>query len=113
MADQLPEERRRVVRQPAVAGMFYPASKDRLGHEVDTMLEEAPAATLSGRIVGLIEPHAGYIYSGAVAAAGYRLLAPGSIEHVFLIGPSHRAAVHRPALRKGPEKCQKWKPVPC
>lgn len=92
MAHHHPEVREREVRQPAVAGMFYPASESRLAREVDSMLEEAPPVELPGRILALVEPHAGYMYSGAVAAAGYRQLAPGMVDTVFLVGPSHRAA---------------------
>ena len=58
MGEQRAEETR-VLRHPAVAGMFYSGSRSRLESDVDAMLEEAPAATLSGRILGLIEPHAG------------------------------------------------------
>jgi len=56
---------RRVVRRPAVAGMFYPGDRIHLEHEVDRMLAAAGApAHAGGRIVALVEPHAGYPYSG-------------------------------------------------
>jgi AmmeMemoRadiSam system protein B len=92
MSDESPAVSGRTVRQPAVAGMFYPAARERLEAAVDSMLDGAPEKTISGRIVALVEPHAGYAYSGEVAAAGYRLLDPAAVEHVFLVGPSHRAA---------------------
>jgi AmmeMemoRadiSam system protein B len=83
----------RLVRRPAVAGAFYPSSPGHLEAQVDAMLEEADAAALPGAPLALIEPHAGYMYSGAVAAAGYRQLpAASACERVFLVGPSHRAA---------------------
>jgi len=83
----------RLLRRPAVAGAFYPDSPGRLEAEVDAMLEEAEPAGLPRTPLALIEPHAGYMYSGAVAAAGYRQLASEEErERVFMVGPSHRAA---------------------
>jgi AmmeMemoRadiSam system protein B len=78
------------VRNPAVAGMFYPDDPRELHQMVSSLLaaarggDEAPKA--------LIAPHAGYIYSGAVAASVYARLAPvrDTIERVVLLGPSHR-----------------------
>jgi AmmeMemoRadiSam system protein B len=80
------------VRRPAVAGTFYPASAPQLARDVDAMIEAAAPVEVAGRVVGLVEPHAGYMYSGGIAAAGYRQLAPGMFERVVLVGPSHRAA---------------------
>lgn len=79
------------IRQPAVAGMFYPADPEALRATVDTMLEEAPVAG-HGFPKAIIAPHAGYIYSGPVAARAYARLAParGRITRVVLLGPSHR-----------------------
>ncbi len=91
----------RTVRRPAVAGMFYPGERDRLEHDVDAMLGESGSAHLGGRVLALVEPHAGYPYSGAVAAAGYRELDPDAIDRVFLVGPSHRAAFAGVALWDG------------
>ena len=91
----------RAVRRPAVAGMFYPGERDRLVRDVDALLGEFEATHLSGRVLALVEPHAGYPYSGAVAAAGYRELDAGSIDLVFLVGPSHRAAFAGVALWDG------------
>jgi AmmeMemoRadiSam system protein B len=92
MSGERREDRGLEIRLPAVAGMFYPGSPARLEHDVDAMLEAAAARPLGGRLLGLVEPHAGYMYSGEVAAAGYRQLAPGSVDTVFMVGPSHRAA---------------------
>ena len=78
------------VRQPAVAGMFYPAGAAQLRADVETLLG-APAQD-SPVPKALIVPHAGYVYSGATAAAAYRLLGPvrSSIRRVVLFGPAHR-----------------------
>jgi AmmeMemoRadiSam system protein B len=61
------------VRQPAVAGTFYPASKERLQHAVQELLAAArrdggPALAAAATAKALIVPHAGYIYSGSTAA---------------------------------------------
>lgn len=83
------ETTRQETRAPAVAGMFYPGEPDALRLMVRQMLEEARGTEVKGKIRGLVSPHAGYIYSGVVAAAGYRQIDP-SIQKVILLGPSHR-----------------------
>lgn len=87
------------VRAPAVAGLFYPGDSAALSRSVEQLLERAPAAT--GPVPkALIAPHAGYIYSGPIAASAYALLAParGVIKRVVLLGPTHRVAVRGLAL---------------
>lgn len=82
------------VRPAAVAGMFYPRQPDRLAGEVRAYLGDAPPGRT--RVPkALIVPHAGYVYSGPIAAAGYATLAPlrDTIERVVLLGPAHRVAV--------------------
>jgi len=78
------------LRPAAVAGMFYPASPGELAKEVGVFL--AHAAPSPWRPKALLVPHAGYVYSGAVAASAYACLAPlrDSIRHVVLLGPAHR-----------------------
>jgi AmmeMemoRadiSam system protein B len=78
------------IRPPAVAGFFYEATPRSLRDAVTRMLGEAPAEPLGGRLVALIAPHAGHIYSGAVAAAGFRLLKGSGVETVVIVAPSHR-----------------------
>ena len=79
-------------RKPAFAGLFYPAGAQELGQTIDRLLGAAPPA--AGRPLGLVAPHAGYIYSGATAAAAYRLLMGAEdIHRVVLLGPAHRAHV--------------------
>ena len=87
-----------VVRPPAVAGMFYPADPRQLEHEIQKYL--AAAQPQAFRPKALIAPHAGYIYSGAIAASAYaalRTIAP-RIHRVILLGPTHRVAVRGLAL---------------
>lgn len=78
-------------RHPYVSGSFYPSDPERLSRMVRERLAAAGGETPDGRLVGLIEPHAGYEYSGASAAHGYKLLAGRSIGTVILLGPYHKA----------------------
>jgi AmmeMemoRadiSam system protein B len=80
------------LRQPAVAGLFYPGNSRALSKMVDEMLAAAAPASLEPR--ALIAPHAGYIYSGPIAASAYCQLQARrqSIQRVLLLGPSHRVA---------------------
>ncbi len=80
-------------RPPAVAGMFYPGDPRELADDVARML--GAAKPLAGAPKALIVPHAGYVYSGPVAASAYALLAPvrASIRRVVLFGPTHRVPV--------------------
>ncbi len=78
------------VRQPAVAGSFYPANPATLKGSIAQFLNEADYRSLPAKV--LIVPHAGYIYSGPVAASAYKLLEQrqSNISRVVLLGPSHR-----------------------
>jgi len=80
------------VKEPAVAGVFYPGERGELGRVVDGFLANAATPPGSGRLIALIAPHAGYMYSGQVAAYAYRHLAERSIDTVILIGASHFAS---------------------
>lgn len=81
-------------RSPAVAGSFYPRAKAELIATVGSLLSHA-ARTGNGDLVGVIAPHAGYMYSGPVAATAFvRLGASGrTFERVLLIGPPHYVPV--------------------
>jgi len=83
-----PKPRRKIVRHPAVAGYFYPLEPQTLKMDVRTHLKTAKKNKLPGRIMGLVAPHAGYVYSGIVAGAGYRLL-DKNIKKVIVIAASH------------------------
>jgi hypothetical protein len=78
------------IRPPMVAGMFYPQKKITLEREIAVYLENSPELNLSGKIVGMIVPHAGYMYSGGVATRAYRQIMGKDINTVAVISPSHR-----------------------
>ncbi|MEJ2362552.1 MAG: AmmeMemoRadiSam system protein B [Gammaproteobacteria bacterium] len=80
-----------IIRRPAVAGMFYPADPAELEQMVDTMLAEAETID-SPPPKAIIVPHAGYVYSGPIAATAYRRIKAmaSQITRVILLGPSHR-----------------------
>ena len=86
------------IRSPAVAGLFYPAAPDELSHYVRRLLDDTQPQELIPK--ALIAPHAGYIYSGPIAASAYATLAPiaDRIRRVILLGPTHRVAVRGLAL---------------
>jgi AmmeMemoRadiSam system protein B len=78
------------VRQAAVAGQFYPGNAAQLKQVVDELLQQA--ATDAPCPKALVAPHAGYIYSGPIAAQAYARVGNGArqISRVVLLGPSHR-----------------------
>jgi len=85
------------IRPPAVAGMFYPDQRAALRRWIDQAMDEAMRdAQPSGvQVRALIAPHAGYIYSGRVAASAYaRLRGRSDIQRVVIVGPSHRVHLH-------------------
>ena len=83
-------------RPAAVAGSFYPGEPAALAAEISAYLDAARAGPGAGRPPkAIIAPHAGYMYSGPIAAAVYASLAPlrGVVERVVLAGPAHRVYV--------------------
>lgn len=90
-------------RPAAVAGLFYAGDAASLASDVDAMLRDAKAE-LGLAPKALVVPHAGFVYSGPVAASAYATLGRGEgIERVVLVGPSHRVAlrgVAAPSARK-------------
>src|SRR5208337_4190150 len=77
------------IRPAYVAGSFYPADANALGKMIDGFLAHATAEKLEGSLVALICPHAGYEYSGGVAAYCYIQLKGRSYDRVVVIAPSH------------------------
>ncbi len=79
------------VRPPAVAGSFYPAGPEGLARVVDRLLAAAGPPALDAMPEALIVPHAGYAYSGPVAASAYAALRPfaGSLRRAVVVGPAH------------------------
>ena len=86
------------VRNPAVAGLFYPDDPRELRAMVTGFLGAVPAAGTVPKAI--IVPHAGYVYSGSIAASAYARLksARGRITRVVLLGPAHRVSFHGLAL---------------
>lgn len=78
-----------VVRRAAVAGTFYPGSPAALAGDVDAYLEAAGKPG-RGRVVAVLAPHAGYVYSGAVAAHAYAWLDGAGFDTAVVVAPSHR-----------------------
>lgn len=80
------------IRPAAVSGLFYPADPNELHEQITDFL--AAASTVGQAPLALIVPHAGYIYSGPIAASAYINLRPlrNKIRRVILLGPSHRVA---------------------
>ncbi len=82
------------VKTPAVAGLFYPAEAPELREEIDRLMASANGAA-EARPHALIAPHAGYCYSGPVAASAYSALVPwaGQIRRAVVLAPAHRLAL--------------------
>jgi len=87
------------IREPAVAGMFYPADSGELRRMIEGFLAAAKPGTHPKAIIA---PHAGYIYSGPIAASVYKRINPEKISRVVLIGPSHRVALRGLAASSAP-----------
>lgn len=79
------------IRPMAVAGQFYPADKKELAREVKGYLDKHISSLEGGSVVqAVIVPHAGYVFSGDVAAAAFRQIPENArYEHIFMLGPSH------------------------
>jgi AmmeMemoRadiSam system protein B len=79
------------VRPPAVAGAFYPGHARVLAGTIDELLTRADVRPDAGSSLrALIVPHAGYVYSGPIAASAYGRVDPVGVRRVLLLGPSHR-----------------------
>ena len=83
-----------------LAGTWYAPDAAALKSEITTYLAEAPATAVAG-ICAMIVPHAGYRYSGRVAACGYKLLQGLSYQRVVVLGPSH--SVYLPGVASLPD----------
>lgn len=88
------------IRPAAVAGLFYPDSASILANDLNSMLANAVQVEKMAAVKAIIVPHAGYIYSGPVAASAYALLRSirSTISRVILLGPAHRVAFRGLAL---------------
>ncbi|MBN2543767.1 AmmeMemoRadiSam system protein B [bacterium] len=90
------------IRKPAVSGMWYPSDKSELKEYLDTLFKQAEDIELDGELWALVAPHAGYVYSGWVAAYAFKQLMKDADKYrdytFVLIGPSHRVSTHSIAV---------------
>ncbi len=80
---------KREVQSPVVAGRFYPADKSRLSGMIESFVQKAQLKELPGRPLGFMVPHAGYPYSGPVAAHAYKAIKRTKAKKFVIMGPSH------------------------
>jgi len=78
------------IREPAVAGMFYPSSPRELKEQINLLLESTHSDEIFENPFGIISPHAGYVYSGKTAAHAYNTICGKNFSTVVIISPSHR-----------------------
>ncbi len=78
------------IRKSVIAGTWYPDKPKVLQADIDNFFQQVPEEKIAGEIVGLVVPHAGYLYSGQVAAYAYQAVRGQVFEAVIVIGPSHR-----------------------
>jgi AmmeMemoRadiSam system protein B len=77
------------IRKPAVAGSFYPDSPSELRSLIDSLIQNSRAEPVTEPVLGLVCPHAGYAFSGMVAASAYKQLRGRTYDMVVVISPSH------------------------
>lgn len=97
----MPSRAAELERPPAVAGSFYPQDAGSLRSLVDRFLEKAKAPAVPGKIVALLVPHAGMVYSGEAAAAAYKAVNPADVDTILMLGTAHYVAVDGAALYPG------------
>lgn len=86
------------VRQPAVAGQFYPQNSEELNSQLDSLLEETTSLNVQGKPRILVVPHAGIAYSGRTAAWGFKQLEGSDYSRVILLGSSHKMQLNHAAV---------------
>ncbi len=80
------------LRKSVIAGSWYPGNPSVLKKDIEGFIKLVPDTESAGVVVAIIAPHAGYIYSGQVAAYAYKRICGGNYDAVIVIGPSHRIA---------------------
>ncbi|MGR3301417.1 MAG: AmmeMemoRadiSam system protein B [Candidatus Scalindua sp.] len=88
LVEDLPGEGQNI-REPVVAGRFYPGTEAELSKKVNNYLDRAFIESLPGKPIAIISPHAGYQYSGAVAAYAYKAIKDYKYKRVIVLAPSH------------------------
>ncbi len=89
------------VRKSVIAGTWYPGNAEELREQIETYFENSKKADISGKIIGLIAPHAGYPYSGFIAANSYKQVLNNSYDAVIILAPSHREAFEGASVYTG------------
>lgn len=79
------------IRESVIAGSWYPDDPEVLKKQIANFIKVTPSPSLTGELIALIVPHAGYMYSGGVAGHAYRLLSEQPADRVLIVAPSHRA----------------------
>src|SRR5664280_723388 len=82
------------LRKSIIAGSWYPGAPSILRRDIENYFNSVPELELEGEVVGVIAPHAGYVYSGQVAANAYNLVRGKKYDAVIVVVPSHRVAFH-------------------
>jgi MEMO1 family protein len=82
------------LRKSIIAGSWYPGNPSALRRDIEDFFSLVPDTELKGEVVAIIAPHAGYVYSGQVAAYAYKRVCRNNYDAVIVVGPSHRAAFH-------------------
>ena len=82
------------LKKSVIAGSWYPGAPSILRSDIENYFNSVPELELEGEVVGVIAPHAGYVYSGQVAANAYNLVRGKKYDAVIVVGPSHRVAFH-------------------
>ena len=80
------------IRESVIAGSWYTADPKLLKKELTMYLDRARPPRLKGELTGIVVPHAGYMYSGGVAAWSYKLLLDSRFDRVLILAPSHHAS---------------------
>jgi AmmeMemoRadiSam system protein B/AmmeMemoRadiSam system protein A len=89
------------IRHPAVAGQFYPGQPVTLAKNLAEMFAKTDKPQIDGRVIGLIAPHAGYVYSGQVASYAYKAIQGLEYSDVIVIAPCHVEAFSGAAIYPG------------
>jgi AmmeMemoRadiSam system protein B len=97
------------IRPSHIAGQWYPGAPDRLRQQVQEYLDAAEVEPLDGRVVALVSPHAGYYYSGGVAAHAYRLVQGEHYDVVAILAPNH--SIHSSAPYLVTDHTAYWTPL--
>lgn len=82
------------VKKSIIAGSWYPGNPSILRRDIEDYFNSVSTVELAGEVVGLVSPHAGYVYSGKIAANAYKLIRKKKYDAVVVVGPSHRVAFH-------------------